>query len=570
MSCWKVRDCRQTECEGYGRKMDFCWFSNSSCDRGGDISFKERFSKYCLECDLFSRYLEEKIGGPVEVLNLIRDIVGRINRCDTTLEDAYFRLQHLSEKLSQLYELSDLMLSSLNVDRVLYIILTAVTSGQALGLNRAFLFIVDDEEKRLKGKMAVGPIDLNEASRIWSELSSRPMSIQEIVEEYEKRPPTEQNRAINEIIQGISIPLDQTDSVLTRSIIEKASFNNIKVEECSERDRELMGKLGSTMITVVPLLTRDKAIGALMVDNFVTNRPVTDEDLELLKLYANYAALAIVNASLYESLEKRMRELEEAYDTLQQQEKQLIESEKFAAMGKMAASIAHEIKNPLVSIGGFARLVYRKVEDQASKESLQIVINETVRLENLLQNILSFARPPEPKLERKDVNQLVSTIVPLVQQEVQELESEIEIELDLYPGKIEVEFDEGLIKQVLLNLCRNAVQAMPDGGKLSIKTGIRGNFAQIVVSDTGVGIPKHLLNSLFTPFFTTKSTGTGLGLAVAKQVVVKHGGFIDVESEENAGSTFTVNLPMERRDEAQKTDSSILDPRDDNVPGMRG
>ncbi|HEX30673.1 TPA: hypothetical protein ENG04_11390, partial [Candidatus Poribacteria bacterium] len=244
MSCWKVRDCRQTECEGYGRKMDFCWFSNSSCDRGGDISFKERFSKYCLECDLFSRYLEEKISGPVEVLNLIRDIVGRINRCDATLEDAYFRLQHLSEKLSQLYELSDLMLSSLNVDRVLYIILTAVTSGQALGLNRAFLFIVDDEEKRLKGKMAVGPIDLNEASRIWSELSSRPMSIQEIVEEYEKRPPTEQNRAINEIIQGISIPLDQTDSVLTRSIIEKASFNNIKVEECSERDRELMGKLG--------------------------------------------------------------------------------------------------------------------------------------------------------------------------------------------------------------------------------------------------------------------------------------------------------------------------------------
>ncbi|HID55954.1 TPA: GAF domain-containing sensor histidine kinase, partial [Candidatus Poribacteria bacterium] len=396
MSCWKIRDCRQTECEGYGRRMDFCWFSDSSCDAGGDISFKERFSGHCLNCDLFSRYLQERINvGSVEVLNLLRDVVGRINRCDTTLESAYFRLQYLSERLSQLYELSDLMLSSLSVDKVLYIILTAVTSGQALGLNRAFLFIVDEEGRNLKGRMAVGPIDLNEASRIWAELSSRPMSIQEIVEEYERYPPTEQNKAINEIIQGISIPLSQADSVLTRSIIEKISFNNVKVEECSELDRELMERLGSTMITVVPLLTRDKAIGVLMVDNFVTNRPVTDEDLELLKLYANYAALAIVNASLYESLEKRMRELEEAYDTLQQQEKQLIESEKFAAMGKMAASIAHEIKNPLVSIGGFARLVYRKVEDRASKESLQIVINETVRLENLLQNILSFARPPE-------------------------------------------------------------------------------------------------------------------------------------------------------------------------------
>ncbi|HID57181.1 TPA: hybrid sensor histidine kinase/response regulator, partial [Candidatus Poribacteria bacterium] len=98
----------------------------------------------------------------------------------------------------------------------------------------------------------------------------------------------------------------------------------------------------------------------------------------------------------------------------------------------------------------------------------------------------------------------------------------------------------------------------------------KGNFAQIVVSDTGIGIPKHLLSSLFTPFFTTKSSGTGLGLAVAKQVVVKHGGFIDVESEENAGSTFTVNLPMERRDEAEKTDTPVPDPRGDSNSGMRG
>jgi hypothetical protein len=538
------------ECKGYGSRMDFCWFSDSGCDLGGEISFKERFSAHCLNCDRFMRYLGEVAArGSVEALSLIREIVNQIDRCDTTLEGAYFKLRYLSDKLSQLYELSDLMLSSLSVDRVLYIILTAVTSGQALGLNRAFLFIVDEDEELLRGKMAVGPRDINEASRIWAELNSRPMTIQEIVEEYEQHPPTEQNRAINEIIQRIIIPLDHSDSVLVRSVVEKTSFNNIRIEECSEWDKELMEGLGSTMITVVPLLTRDKSIGVLMVDNFVTNRPVTDEDLELLKLYANYAALAIVNASLYESLEKRMKELENAYDTLRQQEKQLIESEKFAAMGKMATSIAHEIKNPLVSIGGFARLVYRKVEDPSIKESLQIVINETARLESLLQNILSFSRPPEPRLERNDVNELAIGIIPLIQQEIQELGREIEIEVDLYPDRLEIEFDEGLIKQVLLNLCRNAVQAMPNGGKLSLKTGVKGNFVQIIVSDTGVGIPKHLLTSLFTPFFTTKSTGTGLGLAVAKQVVVKHGGFIDVESEENIGSTFTVNLPMERRDE---------------------
>ncbi|RKY03651.1 hypothetical protein DRP77_05685 [Candidatus Poribacteria bacterium] len=549
MKCWEERGCGRRECEGFGRETDFCWFRpERRCDRGGEgLSFKERFLNHCVECQVFADLLSslQKEGSPA-LLGILKDIARRISMCDSALEGAPARLNWFADKITQLYELSTLMLSSLNVDRVLYIILTAVTSGQALGLNRAFLFTIDESEGALKGKMAVGPLDLSEASRIWSELSERQLTIQEIVEEYERHPPTEQNKAINEIIQRVSIPLDRTDSILVRSVVEKVSFNNIPVEQCADIEREFLRELKSTMITVVPLVAREKAIGALMVDNFVTNQPVSEEDLELLKLYANYAALAIVNASLYESLERKVRELEEAQETLRQKERQLIESEKFAAMGKMAASIAHEIKNPLVSIGGFARLVYRKVEDSMIKESLQIIINETMRLENLLQNILSFSRPPEPKLELKDLNELVRQVIPIVQQEVANLENEIKIEVDIHPGRLMVWFDEAQIKQVLLNLCKNAIQAMPEGGTLSLRTGVKGGFAQISVSDTGVGIPKEHLNSLFTPFFTTKSTGTGLGLSVAKQVVVKHGGFIDVESEENVGSTFTINLPIER------------------------
>jgi signal transduction histidine kinase len=238
-----------------------------------------------------------------------------------------------------------------------------------------------------------------------------------------------------------------------------------------------------------------------------------------------------------------MAELEEANKILQSQKYQLIESEKFAAMGKTAASIAHEIKNPLVSIGGFARLVHRKTKDRDNRDSLQIVINETARLENLLQNILSFARPPEPKPEESNLNKLVAEVVRLVGQEIKETKRKIEIKTDLHVGDLIMEFDGDLIKQVVLNLGRNAIQAMVKGGELTLKTDVNGDYAQVIVSDTGVGIPEHVQESLFTPFFTTKSTGTGLGLAVAKQVVVKHGGFIDFHSEQDRGSVFTVNLP---------------------------
>lgn len=461
--------------------------------------------------------------------------------------DAAEKLRHLTERLSKLHQISDMMLSTLSESGILPIILTAVTAGQHLGLNRAFLLLVDEKENVLKGEMAVGPSDPGEAYKIWSELDEKHLSLQEIIDGY-KNLPGERNSKVNQLVLQINVPL--TDKgILSRSILERRSFKSVGRDSCSEADQSVMNLLNVPSLTVVPLVTRNKAMGALLVDNFITKRELTEEDIEFLGIYANQAALAIVNAHLYESLQQKVRDLQEAYENLNRSKQQLIEAEKFAAMGKMAALITHEIKNPLVSIGGFARFMYRQLDKNDPKEadkvsSLQIIINETTRLENILKNILSFARQPHPQFELCNLNDIVFDTIQIISQEISEKQVKLEMKLEELSL---IQADRELLGQVFLNIYKNALQAMPQGGKLITQTLKKGDFVQVTISDTGVGIPKEHLDSLFDPFFTTKSSGTGLGLCISKQVIVAHGGFIEVSSAEGKGSTFTINLPGEAK-----------------------
>jgi two-component system sensor histidine kinase HydH len=244
------------------------------------------------------------------------------------------------------------------------------------------------------------------------------------------------------------------------------------------------------------------------------------------------------------------RELEASYQALQRQTEELLEvseqlrrSERLAALGELTASIAHEIRNPLGGISGAAEIVGREgVAPEVRAEFSDILRKETARLNQAVQNILTFARGRKSEVRETDLGEVARRVVRLVAHEAQQ--HSVSIAQEVPPG-LRVETDPLLVEHILLNLVLNAVQAMPNGGAvtLSARNTPPGPVA-LTVRDTGPGISPENLGKLFQPFFTTKTTGSGLGLAIAKGIVEAHGGSIHIESAVGKGSTCTVKLPI--------------------------
>jgi two-component system, NtrC family, sensor histidine kinase HydH len=227
---------------------------------------------------------------------------------------------------------------------------------------------------------------------------------------------------------------------------------------------------------------------------------------------------------------------------LQAQEK-LLRSERFAAIGEAASHLAHEIKNPLLLMGGFASQVRRQLpEDSAHRQKLEIVENEAKRLEEMLMEVQNFTRPAKPQMERRDINQEIEDTILLVENDLRQKGIAIEKHLDetLPP----VDHDPRQIRQVLINLAKNAGEAIQGTGTVTFRSWREGGQVMVSVSDTGIGISPEGLNKIFNPFYTTKSKGTGLGLSVCYRIVEDHGGEISVSSTEGKGSTFTLSLPV--------------------------
>jgi len=310
----------------------------------------------------------------------------------------------------------------------------------------------------------------------------------------------------------------------------------------SDFDRE--SGFATRSILCVPLQAKGQTIGAVEAMNKKIG-PFDEEDLRLLTSLAAPAATAIENAQLYEELRQGMRRLEET-------QAQLVQSARLAAVGELAAGVAHEINNPLTSIIGFTHLLLEDVSaDDQMHHDLETIDREAARARQIVRGLLDFARTGAPVLAPVDLNVLVEEAVVLVY--TRSVRTIVSLVKDLSPLPM-LMLDTNQIKQVLVNLLNNAIQAMPDGGRLAVTTRLVEReidssprpMAAVYVSDSGVGISPENLERIFDPFFTTKEVGqgTGLGLSVSYGIVEKHNGKIEVESVPGMGSTFVVLLPL--------------------------
>jgi two-component system sensor histidine kinase HydH len=224
----------------------------------------------------------------------------------------------------------------------------------------------------------------------------------------------------------------------------------------------------------------------------------------------------------------------------QQLQAQLLQSERLAALGHMAAHISHEVKNPLMVIGGLARRVLKgSAEDQQKNiDRLKIIVEEIRRLEDFLVEVGSFAKLSEAKKAVVNLNALIREMARQLEGSLHE--KGVKLSLNLDPNLPQVQFDPLHLRQVLLNIAKNSIEAMPAGGNLTFTSGCRNDSVFVQISDTGEGIPPDTLGKIFRPFYSTKPKGSGLGLAISKTIIEAHQGKIKAESIPHQGTRVTV------------------------------
>jgi len=287
----------------------------------------------------------------------------------------------------------------------------------------------------------------------------------------------------------------------------------------------------------VPLKVKDKIIGAIEVINKLDGQ-FDEKDLWLLNYMAGSVAIALENVRLYTELSDFTRELEKSHA-------QLVQAEKLAAMGRLAASIAHEINNPLQAIHNCLHLTLKKrLNEEKKTRYLGMAQEEVERLITIVQRMLEFYRPSREGMAPTNVHTIIENVLALSSKRLQH--GKITVTEKLAPNLPTINAVSDQLKQVFLNIVINAIEAMQQGGKLCIETKLSedGDWLSVAFTDTGLGLSEKEQENIFEPFFTTKVTGTGLGLSVSYGIAERHGGRIEVQSELGEGATFTVYLPL--------------------------
>ena len=280
-----------------------------------------------------------------------------------------------------------------------------------------------------------------------------------------------------------------------------------------------------------------RALGVLYVDNAGSSEPFSSDALRTAEALARHAALAIENAQLFEREQHTIEELQKA-------QKQLLQSEKLATIGQMAAGIAHELNTPLTYIMGNLELLELQQLTQAQAEMLSSIARGADRIRSLAHRLLAFSRPAREEMTPLSLNDVIERSLELCQYQI--ASGDVTLEKTLEPELPRVLGVSNQLETALINLVVNAIHAMGEkGGVLRVASRRRGGEVEIAVSDEGPGIPERVRTTLFEPFVTTKpeGKGTGLGLSTVLMVVERHNGHIDFDTQEGRGSTFRITLP---------------------------
>ncbi len=443
------------------------------------------------------------------------------------------------QDISLLYRISQLLHSTLATDDLMHLILSLLVHPQGGAFQRAMLFMVNERSNSLQGILGV---TRETAGLILPEgLPAENQQLQITPEVLSAQQQTEFSRQVMQM----RLSLEEPNSCLARVVREQQA---ILVNRPLQSTDELAQRLVLSDHACIPLIARQQVLCVLEVDNHGTREKIDDQRLRFLELFADHAGIALYNAQL-------VHHIETAHQSLRETQERLLQREKMATIGEMSASVAHELRNPLATLGGFARRLRKQLQpDSKEQQYARIIHQETERLEKMLDKILAFSRQHELIPTPYNLDRILEQALLIEGEKL--TKTGIELIIEVADNLPQLHGDAEQIDQVLINLISNARQAMPEGGKLTLraeKAHLRGEDAvRIELCDTGGGIPPEMLPNIFTPFFTTRKQGTGLGLSICQRIIEHHQGELKASNHEE-GAIFSITLPIRLQQRGTKT-----------------
>jgi hypothetical protein len=437
-------------------------------------------------------------------------------------------------ELSLLHRISLAMHSTLRLNQLIHLVLSAATVSEQGCFERAMLFTVNQRTGILQGMLGVNRetaalvLPPAAGAQAWEQPALSPEALA-----------AQRDTDFSRAVMKQRLPTAGEENPLAQALERgRVVFVRSKSEE-SPVMQAVEQALQLNTYACAPLMGRERPLGVLVVDNPEMGRGMSADCLRFLQLFASQAGHAMENSMLLHRLETTHKDLRDTQE-------RLIQGEKLAVLGEMAASIAHELKTPLISIGGFASRLKRALpEGSTEQEYAAIVSRESLRLEEMLGNILGFSKRQLLCFSSCNLRDILEEALAL---EAHSLAlSGILVVRDYQMPELPLQGDGEKLRQILLNIIANARQAMQGGGTLRVElrsTTLRGEPAvEVALEDTGGGIPPQLRQQIFTPFFTTKEQGTGLGLAISQRIAAQHNGELLLE-DGDLGARVLLRLPV--------------------------
>jgi K+-sensing histidine kinase KdpD len=411
----------------------------------------------------------------------------------------------------------------------LLVILTALTAGPGLGFNRAMLFLTYGDS--LRGEFWLGPASETEAESIWRVLSTPGIGYAEIIE-HNRSLLTSETDTLTKRIKNLRYPLYREDSLipaLTASARQMVLVREARNEPAV--DKRFVETIGADEFLCIPLVSQKEVLGEIILDNAITKLPISSRDIELASICGLYAG----NYIYTEKLQKR-----------------IVDMKRLAAMGEMAMFVTHQLRNPLVTIGGFAdQLLDPKTPERKWNRNVQIIRSEIRRLEKILLRLSQFLRIDVRERVAVDVRDMLNLALDSVRSRV--AGRNVVLDMEIEAGLRLILCDPTHVGEAVRNVLDNALEAVGDEGRIEMRAYRESaGWAVIAVHDTGSGIPAAVRDKIFDSFVSTKERGMGLGLAYVKRVVDACGGRIEVKSAEGKGTTFKLYFQTEPREKGKK------------------